>query len=304
MARVLLTGAAGFIGSHVARHVLAEGHAVTAVLRPGDDRWRIADLEARLSIVEADLAELSAVADRLGASRPDVCIHLAWQGWKGTAEDNVASLAVSLALLRLMPAIGCRRFVSAGTCFEYADSPARLSESAPLAPRDVYGACKKALCEISQRFGLETGIRTATARVFYTYGPGENPAGLVPSVIRALVDGSPVALTPGAQVRDYVHVEDIARAIWTVAASDVIGAVNIASGEPVTIAEIARQIGDLLGRPDLVRLGALPYRPGDPMYLVGDPSLLRGHLGWAPRVSMARGLAQSIEWWQGQVSRV
>lgn len=297
--RVLLTGAAGFIGSHLTRQLIADGHAVTAILRPGEDCRRIADVLPAITTIEGDLGDVSALLARLQERQPEICIHLAWQGWKGSAQDNVASLSASLRLLHAMPALGCRRFVSAGTCYEYDLSDGRLSETSPLKPREVYGACKKALYEVGQAFGDETGVSVAVSRIFYTYGPHEPASGLVPYIIQSLLRGEPAKLTPGDQVRDYVHAEDIASAIWAVARSEARGAVNIASGVPVTVAEIARKVGALLGRPDLVHLGALPYRSGEPPTVLGDTTRLRD-VGWLPRYDMDRGLAHAVEWWRRQ----
>lgn len=301
--RVLLTGATGFIGSHLARLLVREGHEVTAIIRPGSDRWRIGDIESQLCIIAGDLRALSGVADRLRARRPDICIHLAWQGWSGKAEAdaNLSSLGLSLELLRMMPDLSCRRFVAAGTCFEYGITCERLAEATPLTPHDLYGACKKSLFEVAQQFSLLTGVSTATPRIFYSYGPYEDARRLVPSITQALLRGEAAKVTPGEQVRDYLHVADIASAIWTLARSDITGAVNIASGEPVTIAQVARQIGELLERPQLIHLGALKYRDGEPMHILADATTLRKELRWSPRFDLVRGLAQTVEWWQERV---
>ena len=301
--RVLLTGAAGFIGSHLTRLLVSEGHDVTAIVRRETDRWRIRDLETRVSIVEGDLRDLGALTEAIRASRPDLCIHLAWHGWSGrpTAEENISSLSVSLELLRLMSAIGCHRFVTVGTCFEYDLDADRLKETTPLRPHDLYGACKKSLFEVAQEFSRLTGVRVLTPRVFYSYGPHEDPRRLVPSIMLSLLKGEPARVTPGQQLRDYLHVEDVASAIWAATTSGLTGAVNIASGEPVTIATIAMRIGELLGKAHLLQLGALEYRPNEPMRILGDASRLR-EIGWVPRFALDAGLVQTLAWWQVHAS--
>src|SRR5205823_13590039 len=126
------------------------------------------------------------------------------------------------------------------------------------------GACKKSSFEVAQEFSALTGVSVVTPRIFYSYGPYEDTRRLVPSITRALLEGSIAKVTLGQQVRDYLHVEDIASAIWAVAQSDVTGAVNIASGEPVTIGHLALRLGELVGASHLVQLGALNYREGEP----------------------------------------
>jgi nucleoside-diphosphate-sugar epimerase len=202
-----------------------------------------------------------------------------------------------------MPDLACGRFVAVGTCFEYDLTHDRLSETTPLRPRELYGACKKSLFEVAQRFSELTGVSVVTPRVFYSYGPFEDVRRLVPSIALALLRGEGAQVTQGEQVRDYLHVEDVASAIWRVAASDYTGAVNIASAEPVTIAELAMRVGRLLGRSDRVHLGAIPYRPGEPMRILADATTLRQGLGWAPRFDLDRGLAQTVRWWEARVGR-
>lgn len=300
--RVLLTGAAGFIGSQIARLLVKEGHDVFALIRPDADRWRIADIEPDLAIIEGDLNDLDALTPHLRTVRPDICLHFAWRGGLGQAEaeENLSALSLSLELLRTMYDVSCSRFASVGTCFEYDVREPRLSESTTLRPQKLYGACKKALFEVTQEFSALTGISTVTPRVFYAYGPYEDERRLVPSIVLSLLRDVPAPVTAGEQVRDYLHVEDVASAIWRVAASEVTGAVNIASGEPVTIAQVATRVGELLGRPELVRLGAIPYRIDEPMRVLGDPTLLRQTLCWEPRFALDQGLADTIEWWQAR----
>ena len=304
-ARILLTGAAGFIGSHVARRLVQEGNEVTAILRPGTDRWRIADIASEMAIIDGDLRAFQDIVSQVRASRPEVCIHLAWKGWSGKAEAeaNLSSLGVSLEVLRSMRELSCARFVAAGTCFEYDLTGERLAETSPLRPHDLYGACKKSLFDVTLPFSALTGVSVVTPRIFYSYGPYEDARRLVPSIVQAILRGEAASVTRGEQVRDYLHVADIASAICAVAQSDVTGAVNIASGEAVTIAHIAAHIARLLGRPDLLHLGAMPYREGEPMHILADATTLRQRLSWAPAFDLDRGLAETVAWWQARGPR-
>jgi nucleoside-diphosphate-sugar epimerase len=302
---VLLTGAAGFIGSHLARLLVAEGHDVTAILRPDTDRWRIRDIEDRLTIVDGDLRAPTGLTTALGNARPDICVHLAWQRPSGpdATDAHLASLIASLELVRVVSAAGCRRIATIGTCFEYDLAHDRLAETTPLRPHDFYGACKKSLFDIGQELSRSNGLRVVTPRVFYCYGPHQDPGRLIPSIVLALRRGEPGRTTPGEQIRDYLHVEDVASAIWAVATSGRTGAVNVASGQPVTVAFMARLIGELLGRPELIQLGAFDYPPDEPMRIVGDVTVLQREIGWRPRFDLQSGLAQTVEWWDGYLRR-
>ena len=299
--KVLLTGASGFIGSHLARLLIANGESVTAILKPSSARWRIADLPSSMRVIECDIRDRAQLTGRLAEDLPDVCIHLAWHGWSGpslTAADNLSSLAASAELLRAVADAGCPRFVGVGTCFEYDTAAGMLTESTPARPRDLYGVCKHSLWTAAQALSPIAKMDVAWARVFLVYGPFDDERRLVPSLALSLIRGEVARTTPGEQIRDIMHVEDAAAAIWAIARSRHTGEVNVASGVPVKVADIARHIGDIVGRPDLLHIGALPYRASDPPVLVGDISRLRDTIGWAPRYDLVSGLGQTVAWWR------
>jgi UDP-glucuronate decarboxylase len=299
--KLLLTGATGFIGSHLARLLISSGESVTAIVKPSSTRWRIADVADSLRILEGDLGDRALLAKRLSEDVPDVCIHLAWHGWSGpslTAEENLSSLAASLELLRAVADAGCRRFVGVGTCFEYDTSGGMLSETTPAHPGDLYGVSKHSLWMAAQAVSPIAKMEVAWARVFLVYGPFDDERRLVPSLALSLIRGEAAKTTPGEQVRDIMHVEDAASAIWAVARHSYRGAVNVASGVPVKVVDIARQIANLVGRPELLQIGALPYRVSDPPVLVADTTVLRETIGWAPQYDLASGLAHTVAWWR------
>jgi nucleoside-diphosphate-sugar epimerase len=148
-------------------------------------------------------------------------------------------------------------------------------------------------------FAAGRELSAAWPRVFFLYGPQEHPERLVSSVIRALLRGEPARCSHGRQIRDYLHVQDVADGLVAVLDSDTQGAINVSSGQPTTLREIALTIGRLTGRPDLVQLGALPARPND-VHLVIGANAKAAALGWHPRYDLESGLLQTIQWWRGQ----
>jgi nucleoside-diphosphate-sugar epimerase len=141
----------------------------------------------------------------------------------------------------------------------------------------------------------------AWGRPFLLYGPYEDERRLVPSVTRALLEGRVAEVGDGALVRDILHVEDVAAAFVALLASDVQGAVNIASGVGVTLREVIDQIGHAVGTPDLVRFGALSRRESEPDQLVGSARRLCEEVTFVPRVSLEEGIVTTVEWWQRRV---
>jgi nucleoside-diphosphate-sugar epimerase len=303
--RVLLTGATGFVGSQVARVLVAAGCDVQALVRPGAGRERLAGLEGRLATIEGDLASV-ADAGVLRRIAPEVCIHLAWYAeprrYLHAVGENLASLRTSLDLVEALAAAGCRRLVAAGTCAEYGVPAGRtpLDEQAPLRPATPYARAKAALALAAQDIAAEAGMEFAWARLFFLYGPWEHPARVIPSAVLACLRGEAFPATAGEQVRDYLHVADAAAALWAVAASGKAGPVNVCSGEGVTLRSVLEAVEAASGRPGTIRYGEVPYGQGEWMWMRGTNARLL-ETGWSPRFSLEAGIASTVTWWRGRV---
>ena len=297
--RVLVTGAGGFIGSHVARALLAQGHAVTALARPSTSLARLAEIADALTVAHFSSAdELPAI---VAEARPEACIHLAWYAEPGryltAAPENIASLNQSLALLNALIQSGCEQIVMAGTCAEYDAERGWLHEDGPTKPETIYAASKLALSLVAAQIAVAAGVRFAWARLFYLYGPSEDERRMVPALLRALLRGQEFPASSGEQVRDYLHVEDVAEALCAFATQAVSGVYNVSSGEPVAVRQLMEIAAEVVGKAGLIQFSALPPRPWDPPFICGDNRKLRA-LGWRSRHSLRSGLEQTAGWWQ------
>jgi nucleoside-diphosphate-sugar epimerase len=316
--RVLVTGATGCIGHHVIPALLARGdevHAVSSRPRPdragdegtGDDRpadrrsggdvtWHVADL---LAPGRADALARDVRATHL--------LHLAWYiapGKWAAARENYAWVESSLTLIRAFHEAGGQRVVGAGSCLEYDWRYGYCTEGlTPHTPHTFYGACKHALQTLVTGYASVAGLSSAWGRVFFLYGPHEHPDRLVAAVTRALVQGEPARTSHGLQVRDYLHVQDVADAFVALLDSGVTGPINIASGQAVTLRHLVERLGALTGRSDLLRIGAIPAAATDTPLVVADVARLSRDLGWHPRLGLDEGLAQTIEWWGRELRR-
>jgi UDP-glucuronate decarboxylase len=302
--RVFVTGATGFVGSHVARQLVRHGHEVHALIREGDVEDRLVEqrLEAdaaNVTLIRGDLLHPSSYAAALETGRFDACVHL---GWYANPKDYLSSrlnldlLHASAALGTKLVDLGCRRIVMAGTCFEYDTTLGFLSESTPLAPRHLYSTCKRALFEIMSHLTANTASSFAWARLFFLYGPYESRGRLVPAVIDALLGGEEARVTTGEQIRDFMHVADAAAGIVHILEHDALaGPVNVASGQPVRVRDVVATIARVLGADGRVAWGAVTARPNDPPFVCADVAKLAAS-GFRPRYDLESGLMDTVAW--------
>lgn len=300
MLRVFLTGASGFIGSHVLRRLLSAGHDVSAMVVPNDPLWRLRDLVGRFDVLTGDLADVPALRTALTTWKPEACIHLAWYAEPGKylhAPENVTALTASLILIQELATARCSHLVGVGTCAEYDSEQGYLREDGPTRPTTLYAAAKLSCGLLGQRLAATAGMQFAWARIFYPYGPYEDERRVVPALIRSLLRKQPFPATMGDQVRDYLHVEDVAAALVLLAEKRADGVFNVASGVPVTIRHLMESVGELLDSSQLIQFGALPYRDWDPWFICGHNQRLR-NLGWTRRFALRDGLRQTVDWWR------
>lgn len=292
--RVFITGASGFIGAAVLRLLLARGIETAALVSPDKTQERLRDLDGQYQVIPGRLEDIPALKPRLLEFKPDAWIHLAWYAEPGKylyAPENVPVLQQSLSAMQTLIETGCRQIVGIGTCAEYDTDVGFLREDGPTKPATIYAACKLSMCLIGQHLAQAAGVNFAWGRMFYLYGEQEDPRRLVPALMQSLREGKTFDVTPGEQVRDYLHVRDVASAIWTLTSQNAQGIYNIASGNPVTMRTLMETIGDVVGGKELIRFGALPYRQWEPMFICGDNQKLKS-LGWSPEYSLRTGLEQ------------
>jgi nucleoside-diphosphate-sugar epimerase len=269
---ILLTGATGFVGRQLLRALSERGCRVLPVVREGK-QGEVARGDAIETIVASpDIFAEDADWWARACRGVDTVIHAAWYAEPGQylqSPKNQECLSGTLRLADGAVQAKVRRFVGIGTCFEYDLDAGRLGIETPLRPATPYAQAKvdafKALSATLPR----QGVAFAWCRLFYLYGEGEDSRRLVAYVRGRLQAGEPVELSSGSQIRDFLDVREAARMIADVALGSGEGPVNICSGKPVTVREVAERIAEEFGRRDLLRFGARPDNPADPPCVVG-----------------------------------
>ena len=296
---VMISGAGGFVGSAILRALREGGKAgsrpvVALGTRPADaprdEIWE-----------QVDLLDSAAVQDVMTRHRPATLIHAAWArsraGGLWNAPDNMDWRDASMAMFETFWQAGGRHVVGCGSCAEYAisDSPCR-EDATPIAPESLYGQAKAQLHGMAAARAAALGGTLAWARIFYLFGPHEAAARLVPSVIDSLLRGEPALTGSGLTRRDFALVGDVGRGIAALSRSGGSGAYNVASGEAIQLRDLIARIGEIMERPELIRIGALPDRPDEAPLIAADVTKIARDTGWQARTPLDEALRQTISW--------
>ncbi len=295
--KILLTGASGFIGSQVLAELLRRGYKVHAVVHGGS----LPEQEG-LTVHRQDLLDSAAVEAFMAQEHFTHLLHLAWYVGKKchVADVNMDWVAASLLLLRSFARHGGKHFLCAGTCSEYEYKYGLLREDeTPTNPGTLYGDGKNALYRMARIFCAQNDMTFQWPRIFNLYGPGEKAQRLMSSVILSCLRGEDVRVSDCLKYQDYLHVEDTARGIVSVFESELSGAVNICSGQPVQLRTIVERIAELTRFKGKILWGAIPAAFGNDL-VVGDNKRLQS-TGWSPKYNLTSGLQQTINWWKQHV---
>jgi UDP-glucose 4-epimerase len=294
--RALVTGGAGFIGSHLVDALLARGDEVTVVDHLAEGHQPNLAGAAAARLVRGDVREVEAMAATFARARPEVVFHLAAQidvrrSVADPAIDAFVNIGGTASVLEAARRSGARRVVLASTAGVYGE-PLNLPtpEDSPLAPQSPYGAGKAAAESYLELFSRLHGLSTVSLRMSNVYGPRQSPggeAGVIAIFCGAAARGAPARMFgDGRQTRDFIYVGDVVDAWLAAGDADVQGEINVATGRETSLLELAAALG-LEARTGPARLGEVRRSCLDPAKAARD-------LGWHARTPLARGLQQTL----------
>jgi NAD dependent epimerase/dehydratase len=317
--RVLVTGAGGFIGSHLVEELVRAGASVRALVRYNgrSDIGMLAMVDpairAELEIVHGDITDPFAV--RAIVDRMDTVFHLAAliaipYSYVAPAYYVSVNVTGTLHVLQAVRELGVRRMVHTSTSETYGTSQyTPIDERHPLQPQSPYSASKIGADCMAESFYRSFGTPVATIRPFNTYGPRQSARAVIPTIAAQVLAGrDEIRLGNLRPVRDLTFVADTARGFLAVGgADDCVGKVtNIGSGKGISVGELAGLIAEIAGRPD-VRIVTDPSRirpqTSEVFELVADRTTAKKRCGWEPEVSLRDGLAQVVEYVRSNLGR-
>jgi nucleoside-diphosphate-sugar epimerase len=312
MGLYLVTGGAGFIGSSIARGLIARGDGVRIIDNfSTGKRENLADIASRIELLEGDIRDDRLLARALAGV--EVVFHEAAiasvpQSMAEPLENHAVNATGTWRVLESARHAGVRRVVYAASSAAYGDEPTLPKvETMPPAPISPYGATKLAGEVAMQIFARAYGLETVCLRYFNVFGPRQDPkseyAAVIPKFITAALAGKqPRIFGDGKQSRDFCHIDNVVEANFAAAVADAGRAsgrvFNVGCGESIDLNRVVALIGDILGK----KLEAVhePERAGDIKHSWGDVSAARAGLGFHAAVSFAEGLRRTIEWYKTQ----
>jgi nucleoside-diphosphate-sugar epimerase len=273
--KILITGATGFVGSQVLSSLNDKNVNLRAVVRKSKDNFLAEKNDKVEIIIIEDLFNKDVAWWKNNCKGISTVIHVAWSFEHGNYLQSLKNIDCMIGTLNLAKGAmlaGVKKFVGIGTCFEYDMNYRKLSVNTPLKPLTVYAGAKASLYTILSQFFSANSVKFIWCRLFYLYGINEKENRLVAYLHKKLSNGQNAYLTSGKQIRDFLDVSEVGRIIAKIALGNQEGPINICSGKPISIRQLAENIADKYGRRDLLKFNSRPDNLFDPPYILGVPN--------------------------------
>lgn len=299
--KYLITGANGFIGSHLLKEILKDDNEVFAVIKDENEDLEAIKYLPHLHIVYCDLYDIKSLPTKIVDRDIDICIHLAWIGSSGEARGDydlqLMNVKFALDVVKITLEMGIKRYVGAGTLAELDVLNYHSIDGATPNIVSMYGIAKVTMHYMTKTLCSSLGIEHVWCYLSNTYGVGNNTNNFVNFVCKKMLLGESVEFTSGEQMYDFVYITDTVRAIYAVASK---GKVNssyyLGSTQPRKLKEYIILIRDLINPSIELKLGALPFKGKALTADKYNTDKLLLDTGYKPSLSFEEGIVKTINW--------
>ncbi|HEY9061466.1 MAG TPA: SDR family NAD(P)-dependent oxidoreductase [Pseudobacteroides sp.] len=307
--KVLITGASGFIGSHMVQRMAKENANVCALARESSDLWRIEDVIEEIDVRNIDLRDQEALVTYVNQIKPDFIFHFGAYGVDARQKDyHVAvnsNITGTMNLINAVAETGCEKFINTGSCAEYGNKTAIIQERDELCPLSIYGSTKAASVIIAHQIAHEKDIDIITLRSFGVFGENEGSHKFFPNLILSILRNIDINLTLCEQYRDYCYIENIIDGFVLAAKNKTVknGIFNIGSGVVHKMKVLVDIVFKNLNAQSKPNYGAVPYRENEMWKQQPDIKKIQNVLGWEPQIGLEEGIIRTIDWYKNNLHK-
>lgn len=302
--RVVITGANGFIGSHMAMRMLEEGAYVHVMVRESSDLWRLEKVVKDIELCRVDLRNGGEVEKYVRKIKPDYIFHMAAYGVDSRQKDYIiaadTNIIGTINMLNSAIAVGCEKFINTGTSMQYGNKSMSIRETEHYSPSNIYGSTKGSATIIAHQIAAENDINISTIIPFGVFGENEGSHKFFPHVILSVLREKSIELSLCEQYRDYCYIENIIDGFLIAAANKKTKneIFNIGSGDLYQLKHFVKMIAERMDCKSEIKYGSVEYRENDLWSPQPDIGKITDVLGWSPRVSLSEGIDRTIEWFR------
>lgn len=307
--RVVITGANGFIGSHMTMRMLAEGANVHVMVRESSDLWRLDKMSKDIELYKVDLRNGGEVEKNMRKIKPDYIFHMAAYGVDSRQKDYITAADTNIIgainMLNAAIAVDCEKFINTGTSMQYGNKSIPIRETEHYSPSNIYGSTKGAATIVVHQIAAENDMNISTIIPFGVFGENEGSHKFFPHVILSALGGESIELSLCEQYRDYCYIENIIDGFLMVATNENAKneIFNIGSGDLYQLKYYVNLMAERMDCKGDIKYGSVEYRKNDLWSPLPDISKITDVLGWSPRVSLSDGIDRTIEWFRANYDK-
>jgi nucleoside-diphosphate-sugar epimerase len=302
--RVFVTGAAGFIGSHITEQLLEEGFEVMALKKNSSNLWRCEGFIHSIHWIAGEDWK-----EQVIEFKPDTIIHLAWNGIspidREDFEKQFFNLQLLFDLIEIAKIVSLKKFIAFGSQAEYGSIEGRISESTQPAPINAYGVAKLAAQKSLEISCAKSGIHWYWLRIYSIFGPKEDVNWFIPMIVTKLLKDEECKLTGCEQLYDYLYVKDLAKMVLTIInkGENYSGVYNLSSNHSKSLKSIVSEINEIIKSKSIISFGAVPYRQNQSMHMEANSERYNKTFGEHPVANINSALRDTVAYYSSLPNR-